>query len=120
MADFTAAGYRRIRELLQVDWNFLALLDDQGVEVVRVNIATDPRAAYTIGAEQQEMQITLTVEGADPDIPLGHTFVESRIYHAAAGGDPDSVEAFAPFIIGVDEDRLVVRHHLQVPRIAAP
>jgi hypothetical protein len=117
MAEILTAGYEDIREHIIDTWIWIELRDEIGDPVVRLSTA-DPRVSFTsLDPTVNPIELVITVEGADGDIPVPTTFRYSAIFNVGTLGSPFSVEEFTQFTINAPEDQLTVRHRIQVPQI---
>ncbi len=117
MAEILAAGYENLRQHILDTWIWIELRDDLGDPVVRLDVS-DSRVAWTsTDPTTNPLELVITVEGADADIPVPTTFRYSAIYNVGVSGSAFSVEEFTQFTISANEDQLTVRHRIQVPQI---
>lgn len=118
MAEILAAGYQNLRQHILDTWIWIELRDSNGDPVVRLS-TSDPRVAWTsMDNTTNPLELVITVEGGDADIPVPTTFRYSAIYNIGpTGGSAFSVEEFTQFTISANEDQLTVRHRIQVPQI---
>ena len=115
----TAAGDQDIREYIESNWTHIALVDDEGAEETRIDIAADERASFVSGAADNPLTIEVEVEGADSDIEIPTTLVRSELYKVETGGDEMSGDDFAEGSaeIGSEADTLVVTHDIEQPEV---
>jgi hypothetical protein len=117
MAEITTAGYENIRQHILDSWIWIELRDDTNTPVLRIS-TSDPRVAWTsLDPTTNPLELVITIEGADVDVPVPTTFQYSAIYDVNTAGDAYSVESFTVFTISANEDQLTVRHRIEVPQI---
>lgn len=115
----TADGDQDIREYLRNNWTFLALVDDQGNEEVRIDIDNDSRATVTSGPASNPLTYEVTVSGSDADISTGVTLSESELYKGSSATTVMSEDTFneGDATIGTTSDELTVTHDIEQPTI---
>jgi len=115
----TAAGDEDIRAYIEANWTYIALVDDEGAEVTRLDITTDDRASFVSGSDTNPLTIEVTVEGSDDDIPVPTTFERSELFKVDTDGDELSGDDFAEGTaeIGSENDTLQVTHDVEQPVI---
>jgi hypothetical protein len=125
MAEITAPAYQNIRDYIQANWKWIALMDNQGVpvQVVRLQQGVDSRVTWTHVAGAQTLELTVVVKGSDADIGgvnganLPKTLASSQIHASAGSATSFSTESFAPFTIQTVDDELTIKHRIQVPKV---
>jgi len=115
----TAAGDEDLRNYIQNNWTFIALIDDTGTEETRIDIANDSRASFTSGSASNPRTAEVTVEGGDSDITTPVTLAESELYKGSATADAMSGDVFAEgdATLSADADTLVVTHDIEQPEL---
>lgn len=116
MTEIKPAGYQDLRNYIEANWEYIELRDDQGSAIVRLPI-TDDRVEWTHTPGAQTLEMTVTINGSDPDISLPQTVAGSALYKAASGGDAMSEKTFVPFTLMAAEDEITIRHQIQVPEV---
>jgi|GEM_PF-2294294 len=125
--ELTGAGYESLRDLINSSrtapsqWDYIALVDDAGNEVIRVSITGDADASWSTqdqdsSGTDETMVVTYTVTGADVTTPV--TIVKSELYDTGSGGSPLSEDTFDNAVISSDSDELVVEHKVETPRVS--
>ena len=128
----SAAGYQRIRDLLQADTAiYLELLDAADAPIIRLPIS-DARLSWAHEAGAQTMILRAVVTGADGDIPLGTVIKSTAVYGQAEGGssltgapqpvgyydaEGDFHAATGSILAPVDE--VTCDHEIEVPEVVA-
>ncbi len=67
MPELDPAGYRWLRSRVYALWTWLAIVDDDGHELCRLNCETDPRIARTVNDVENEIEIEVSLRGDDPE-----------------------------------------------------
>jgi hypothetical protein len=127
--ELTNAGYESIRDLINssrtspAQWDYIALVDDGGNEVIRTQISNDADASWSTDDQDgdstsETMVVTYTITGADVSTPV--TIVKSQLYDDASGsGAPVlSEDSFTSATLDADSDELTVTHKVEVPKVA--
>lgn len=124
MAEISADGYQSLKDFFvsaiatPPDWDYIALYDDTTSEVLRASISGDSRASWTDLDGDSVVTVTITIEGADADVPQPTTFEYSALYddtEANGGRRLTAIEQFSPVTIDSDSDDLTVEHTIEVP-----
>lgn len=115
----TDTGDEDLRNYIQNNWTFIALIDDSGTEETRIDIQNDSRASFTSGSGSNPLTIEVTVEGADSDITTPVTLAESELYKTSGASNALSGDTFAEgsATISADADTLVVTHDIEQPQL---
>lgn len=113
------AGYQDIRDYIQNNWTYIALIGPGDVEITRIPIS-DERANWMHEPNAQELVYVVTVTGADAEITLPCQIIGSKLYKTASGGSAMSETTFDEYVLRGNEDSLTVRHRVQVPQIQMP
>lgn len=115
----TADGYQSIRDHIEANWDYIELRDQNGAAITRIT-TTDTRVVWEHAAGAQTLVLRASVKGSDADIPVPCTIASSALFREALGGVPMAVDAFQyNQVIGSDNDEVVVRHNVSVPKLAA-
>ncbi|MCM3160989.1 hypothetical protein [Metabacillus litoralis] len=142
MAELKADGYIDLRQYILDNWKYVEVMSDTGTKIVRLQIGTDQRAKWThtttatkrviIGynsfgepmygdvplQDNQEMEVTINLSGADSDITLPKTFGKVALKKENKDGtDTVSLESFSPFTMSNTGDGLTIKHKIQVPQV---
>jgi len=115
----TDAGDEDIRAYIEENWTYVALVDDEGEEVTRLDIEEDSRAEFVSDAADNPLTIEVSVEGSDDDIPVPTTFERSELFKVDTDGDELSGDDFAEGTaeIASENDTLQVTHDIEQPVI---
>ncbi|WP_137288622.1 hypothetical protein [Natronorubrum halophilum] len=123
------AGYESIRDLINSSrtapsqWDYIALVDDAGDEVIRVSITGDANASWSTedqdaSGSDETMAVTYTISGSDIDLSSGAvTITSSELYDTDSGGEPLSEDPFDDAVISSESDELIVEHKVETPRV---
>lgn len=124
------AGYESLRDLMNSSrtapsqWDYIALVDDAGNEVIRTSITGDANASWSTqdqdaSGTDETMVATYTVTGSDIDLSSGSvTIVKSQLFDTDSGGSALSEDVFDDAVISSTADELVVEHKVETPRIS--
>jgi hypothetical protein len=115
----TATGDQDIRQHILDSWTHIALIDDQGGEETRIDIAADSRAQWLDDASQNPIRVQLDISGGDSDIATPVTIDRTELYlsdsatNALSGDDFDE----GPATLGADADFVTVTHNVEQPEL---
>jgi hypothetical protein len=138
LAQIKELAYQELRLYIQNHWQYIALQDENGAEVLRLS-PTDSRVQWihevTTGDPEYDrygnpipgsgstvittniLKLQIVVNGSDAEINAGTTIAQSAIYNVSSGGEPFAQEVFEPFTFGSDQDKLTVVHEILVPTL---
>lgn len=143
MAEVTEQAYKEIRRYVQENWNYIALEDTSGKEIIRLSTKDskvnwihetveeqgditgyDPLGSPMYGEPkiypktailQLQIKITGSVYGKNGSKLNGHTVTKSVIYDSNNSKKPLAVESFEAFTFNTDQDELTVIHEIEIP-----
>ncbi|MFB7304655.1 hypothetical protein [Heyndrickxia sporothermodurans] len=114
MAEFSQAGYQKIRDYIEANWKYIELQDETGTAIIRLGIG-DSRVTWTHTADSNPLKLQIKIKGSDVSLPK--TFAISAIFDVASGGSPLAVSNFEATTLSQAIDELTVEHSLEVPDI---
>ena len=116
MSDFDSAGHEDIRTYIQNNWPFVALVDDSGTEVTRIDVNNDSRASWSSGPTSNPLEITITITGGDSDMPaLPVTFAWSESYKTSGSSTRMAPDPFTNATLEAPADELTLTHQIEHP-----
>lgn len=118
MPELDPAGYRWLRSRVYALWTWLAIVDDDGHELCRLNCETDPRIARTVNDAENEIEIEVRLRGDDPEfIPrLPVRIAATVLYRDETGGEFRSRVTYTPATLSAATDGVVLTHRCHIPR----
>lgn len=117
-------GYESLREfIMSTDgWTHIGVNNDDGDELLRVEIDSDDRAEWTTDETDQTLELELILAGDDDDVTDERdsndgeiTIVESALYTDGDTEDPVAVDGASSATIANDDDEVLVRPTINVP-----
>jgi len=124
MGEITSDGYQSLRDFLNSSvavpnqWDYIALFDDTGSEVLRVSITGDTRAQWQDVDGDPILQAKITITGGDSDVPTPTTFNASAVFDDTAANSGVQItqqESFTQATLDQSGDELTVTHDIEVP-----
>jgi hypothetical protein len=117
LAPFDRVAYALLRAEVVTAWHYLGIVDANGREIARIDIATDPRATIHQHAVTGEVAISVRLRGDDPEIAplLPVRLVGSYLYDVPTGGEPLHPSTISPSLIDTVTDALIYTHRLFIP-----
>jgi len=120
MADpLNTAGYEDLRNYVQNNWQYVALIDDSGTEITRINIPNDSRASWASGSGNNPLKVEIVVEGGDSDVDVQSngaiTFLKVASYKVSGGGSNLGDETFTNATLEASQDELTITHTIEIP-----
>lgn len=98
-------------------WDWIALIDDSGVEHTRIQISADSRAQWMTDETNQTQQVEVTVTGSDSDINTTVTLAESALYEVSSGGTARHRDSMTSATLAEAGDEVTVRHNIETPQV---
>ena len=114
MANLPAGGEDDIRSYIQSNWTFIALTDDAGAEIFRVDVTADSRFAFSSDSTADPLTISGSVTGGDSDISLPVTVSGSELYKSASDATVRSDETFANATLQTSQDTIDIDHSISI------
>lgn len=115
-------GYETLREyIVSPDgWRYIAILDDTGDIIARVDTDSDTRATWSDPSENP-IVCELEITGDDPDVSFAGDLLEvsgTALYEDSISETPVDEEEFgeAGNVTIAEDDSLTVEHTIDVPR----
>lgn len=65
MVDYNAYGYELVRSYIKTDWNWLAILNDSGTELLRWDLTTNGNVTLSSDETSNPLEYTITITGQD-------------------------------------------------------
>lgn len=113
------AGYEELRQHAQSEWTWVALVDDAGSEVTRIDILNDSRASWSSDYTTNPLEATITIHGGDADIDVAAngpiTLVRSESYESQSDTNRKGYDTFADVILETEDDELTLSHQIEIP-----
>jgi len=119
MTDFDTHGYEDLRTYLVAadGWSHVALLDDAGAEVTRIDIHNDNRASWG-DPSTNPVTLAVTITGGDADIPTPTEFSGSSLHTSDASSPAHENKFEGANVIIDDHDQLDLEHTVELPEVA--
>ena len=116
---FDSAGYEDVRSYIQSNWTHVALVDDDGNEVTRINITSDSRSSWSSGSGSNPLEATITVAGGDSDIDVQSngtiTIVQTESYRGNATSTRMAADPFTDATVEATNDEVTITHTIEHP-----
>jgi len=114
---YTAYGYEDLREYAHNTYTHLALVDDAGSEITRIDVTSDGRVQNTPDASTNPLTYTVDIQGSDEDIPAPVTIVATRLYESANAAEHVGEDSMKDATVEALNDTLTVSHDQELPRV---
>ena len=118
-SSFDTAGYTDVRDYIQNNWTHIALVDDAGNEVTRIDVTADSRSSWSSGSGTNPLEATITVTGGDSDIDVATngavTIVRTESYKGSGASTRMAADPFTNATLEATEDELTITHQIEVP-----
>ncbi|UUV26380.1 MULTISPECIES: hypothetical protein [Lysinibacillus] len=114
MAEFSNAGYHKIRDYIKATWNYIELQDETGTAIIRLGI-DDSRVTWIHTENTNPLKIQIKIKGSEISLPK--RFAKSAIFDVASGGTALAVSDFETTTLTQEIDELTVEHSLEVPNV---
>ncbi|WP_372611597.1 hypothetical protein [Halomonas sp.] len=123
MAELTTAGYQSLRNYVNSEsaspppWDYIELYDETQSAITRVSITGDTRCQWLDADGDNTLQVEISLQGSDADIPQPTTIKYSALWDASSGGNQlTPQEQFAEATLNQDGDSVVITHSLNIPQ----
>jgi hypothetical protein len=116
MSDFNGYGYEDLRTAVTTRWSHIALVDDAGNEVTRIDIANDSRASWG-DPSTNPVDLSVTITGADSDIPTPTEFSGSSLHTSASSSATHDDNFEGANVIIDSNDQLELTHSVELPQV---
>jgi hypothetical protein len=116
MSDFNALGYEDLRTAVTNRWSHIALIDDAGNEVTRIDIANDSRTSWG-DPSTNPVDLSVTITGADSDIPTPTEFSGSSLHTSDSSSATHDDNFEGANVIIDDNDQLELTHSVELPQV---
>lgn len=116
---FSADGYADLRSYVQSNWNWIAVLDDSGSEVLRWDISSNANAQWTSGPSGNPLTAELTITGqtlVDAGSTLPVTLASTEAYQSSSATAPMGSDSMTNATLEADNDTLTITHHYELPQ----
>lgn len=117
MPELDPAGYRWLRSQAFARWRYLAVVDPDGRELCRLDTQTDARIARTVNDATAEVEIAVSLRGADAEFAarLPVRIAATCLYADAVGGDYRSTVTYTPTALAELTDGVDLTHVCHIP-----
>lgn len=116
--EISSAGYLDLRNYIESanGWKWAELRDSLGAVWKRIS-TDDPRVSWTHNAEDNPLELSITLTGSDMDMDLPEEFKTVALFKADTGGDALAVGDITQVILEQETDQVIIRAQIQVPQI---
>lgn len=83
MTTFDSAGYEDLRQAVLDRWTHVAIVNGNGNEETRIEIAADARTQWTNTASSNPITLSVTIQGSDSDISTPTTVLRAELYKSS-------------------------------------
>lgn len=118
MTSFDANGYDDLRSYMQNNWRHIAIVDDQGTELFRINVNTDSRASFVSGSGANPLTAEITLTGQDfmdEGISLPSTVALTEVYKTSAGTTRVAHDSVKDATVETANDEVIITHDYKIP-----
>jgi len=116
MVQIDESAYADIRRYFRKTYTHAALIDDNGDEVVRIDIANDLRGRWITNDAERIQVATLTISPDDADIPTPSEIIRIEYYDTASGGDRKFADSTDVITLESGGDSVTFSVYVKVPR----
>jgi len=120
-SEFNAAGYEDVRTYIQNNWTHIALINDSGTEITRIDVAADSRSSWSSGPSTNPLTATITVTGGDSDIDVESngavTISKTESYKSGGASTSMAGDPFTNATLEASNDEVTITHDIEHPTI---
>lgn len=122
--DIENAGYEKFRQLINSSestpdqWDYLAILDDEGDEITRIQISEDDRFEWGTSSTSETQTVEGVIRATDSDIDVPVTVSGTALYDTDSGGDQlasDNSMPDATLSVEDDDEKVKITHSVTGP-----
>lgn len=111
-------GYSDLRSYIQSNWNWIAVVDDDGTEQLRWDVAANGNASWTSGSGSNPLTAELVITGQDlldagTTLPVTLTLTES--YKSSSATSRTTHDSYTDATIEADNDEVTITHSFSLP-----
>ena len=123
VGDIYAEGYQDLRDYVQANYKYIALVDSDDNEIVRMEIGVDIRANWIHVAGANPLIVQVTVKGSDAEIAEPCTLNKVYLYKTAVSTVKMAGGLHTPFTIesgdaGSADDSMVLTFQFELPKVS--
>lgn len=117
MVQYDSYGNQRLRELANNNFTYLALIDDLGNEITRIDVTTDSRVVNEPDPRTNPLTYSVKISGTNNDITRPVTIAKTELYETSNGTTPVGMDTMVDAIIESPGDVVTVSHDQEIPQI---
>jgi len=122
MVSTTPDGETDLRQYIQNNWSYVALIDDIGDVVTRIDVENDSRAGWDNTYENKPIAAVMTIKGDDADIGADEIGTEITLTATQSRKTDTSSEILCEdsatdALLASGENEVVIYHRIQYPTI---
>lgn len=112
---YNSDGYQRLRELAHTNFTHLALIDDTGTEITRIDLSSDSRVISSSDGSSNPLSHSVEVTGYDSDISNPVTIASTELYETSSSTTNLGSDSMTNATIEAEGDTVTVTHEQQLP-----
>jgi len=118
MTQFEPHGFKDLRTYLQNNWQYIAVVDDTGSEVLRWDVAANGSASFTSGPTSNPLTTELIITGQDivdagGSLPI--TLERTETYTSATASTRTSTDTISSATLEHSADQVTISHDYRMP-----
>lgn len=115
---FDIFGFQDLRTYMQNNWNFVAVVDSNGNEIIRRDVDGDAGADWDSDPQSNPLTAVLTITGQDIE-DAGHTLPVtlsmSETYKSDSATQRTTHDSFTDVTIDATNDEVQITHNYRAP-----
>lgn len=116
---FSVEGFDDLRVYMRDNWNWIALVDDGGIEHLRWDVLNHDQVTMTDGPLSNPLTVELTVYGSDlvdagSNLPV--TLAKTEAYKTSGSTTPMGEDTYSTGTFESEKDRMIITHNYRMPR----
>jgi hypothetical protein len=109
-------GYQRLREIAADTFTHIAVIEDTGAEITRIDVTSDSRVVNTPEPSTNPLNHTIEITGTDNDINPPVTISATKLYETNSGSTPIGTDTAKDATIESPGDTVTISHKQQIPQ----
>lgn len=119
MSEITDYGKELLRQYVQENWKYIAVLNESDAEIMRLDLlGTDTRTTVTADYETNPVTVQVVVNGDDAEVTVSETTVSKvQLFKVDADGTACVESTVTDFFFTSEDDELTINQTVEIPDI---
>jgi hypothetical protein len=114
---YSSYGFETLRTYARNTFTHLALVDDTGSEITRIDVTSDSRVQNTPDPSTNPLTYVVEIKGGDSGIPIPVTVSSTKLYESSSATQSVGTDDMKDARVEANEDTLTISHEQELPPI---